>query len=73
MVHLFFLVQNLFLFTISKQAWIPSKQFLFFVLVLGAIFLGGVFLSALTFYEDHYWGDEKFREELRFNSSRRDS
>ena len=56
---------------LSNEAWKPSPGFLYFVLVVGALFLAGVFLSALTFYEDHYWGDEDFREELRVNSSRK--
>ncbi len=73
MANSLLLIKYHFLLTVPKEAWIPSKGFLFGVLVIGAIFLAGVFLSAFTYYEDHYWGDEKFREELRFNSSRRDS
>ena len=62
------------LFALSAtEAWIPSKGLLFGVLVIGALFLAGVALSAFTYYEDHYWGDSKYREELRFNPSRRDT
>ena len=56
----------------SQGAWIPSDGFLYVVLFFGALFLAGVVLSAFTYYEDHYWGDEKFREELRLNPSRRE-
>lgn len=53
------------------EAWIPSQSFLFVVLVIGAFLTGGVALSVLTFYEDHYWGDKQYRKELRLDSSRR--
>ena len=72
MENTFLLVQNLLLLTISEVAWVPSKGFLFGVLVFGALFIAGVFLSVLTFYEDHYWLDERLREELRLNSSKRE-
>ncbi len=67
----FFATQNLLLALSTKGAWIPSQGFLFLVLVFGALLTAGVALSVLTFYEDHYWGDESFREELRLNPSRR--
>jgi len=60
-----------FLAAYSKEPWTPSQGFLYVVLIFGALFIAGVALSALTFYEDHYWGDEKFREELRVNPSRK--
>ena len=64
---------QLILLSLSEDPWIPSQAFLRGLLVIGALFLAGVFLSAFTYYEDHYWADSKFREELRDNSSRRDS
>ena len=72
MGHLFFFDINLLLLITSQEAWIPSKGFLYVVLLVGALFLAGVALSAFTFYEDHYWGDSKYRDELRINPSRRD-
>ena len=73
MGHLFFSADKLLLMALSKGPWIPSQSFLNGLLVLGALFLAGVFLSAFTYYEDHYWADSKFRDELRVNSSRRES
>ena len=67
------LTQNLIFLASLNGAWMQSEAFLTGVLVVGALFFAGVFLSAFTFYEDHYWGDSKFREELRFNSSRKQS
>ena len=58
--------------TLLTDTWIPSQGFLFIVLVFGAFLTGGVALSVLTFYEDHYWNDKQFRDDLRFDSSRRD-
>ncbi len=72
MGHTFFFQENSLLFLAAHEAWIPSKGFLYGVLVIGALFLAGVALSAFTYYEDHYWGDSKYREELRFNPSKRD-
>ena len=68
-----FLTAQLGFLALSEAPWIPSQAFLRGVLVLGALFFAGVFLSAVTYYEDHYWADSKFREELRANSSRRQS
>ena len=72
MGHLLTSARTLFLAISSNEAWIPSKGFLYGVLVIGAFFLAGVALSAFTFYEDHYWGDSQYREELRFNPSRKE-
>ena len=66
-------IHNLIFLAFSKGTWIQSEAFLAGLLVVGALFFAGVFLSAFTYYEDHYWGDSKFREELRFNSSRKQS
>ena len=72
MGHLFFVAGDLPLALAAQEAWIPSKGFLYCVLIVGALFLAGVALSAFTYYEDHYWGDSKYRDELRVNPSRRD-
>ena len=71
MTNSFFAAGNWLLALSSQDAWIPSKGFLYCVLFFGALFLAGVALSAFTYYEDHYWADSKYREELRLNSSRR--
>ena len=73
MEYSFFSSEKLLLVLSSKEAWIPSNGFLFVVLVFGALLTAGVALSVFTFYEDHYWGDERFREQLRLNPSRRQS
>ena len=67
------LVHNLIFLVFSKGTWMQSEAFLTGLLIVGALFFAGVFLSAFTYYEDHYWGDSKYREELRFNSSRKQS
>ena len=72
MGYLFFADINFLIALASQEAWIPSKGFLYVVLLVGALFLAGVALSAFTYYEDHYWGDIKYRDELRINPSRRD-
>ena len=54
------------------EVMLPSKSFLYFVLVIGAFLTAGVALSIFSFYEDHYWADEKFREELRASIPFRD-
>lgn len=55
------------------EAWVPSHEFLMIVLIVGALLTAGVALSAFAFYDDFYWGDKKFREDLRFHPSRRHS
>ena len=49
------------------DVWLPSQSFLYLLLVVGAFLTAGVALSIFSFYEDHYWADEKFREELSAN------
>ena len=71
MGYLIFSTVHLLLAFQSNEAWIPSKGFLYGVLVVGAMFLAGVALSVFTYYEDHYWNDKDFRERLRFNSSKK--
>ncbi len=47
--------------------WLPSDHLIYLVLIIGGLLTGGVAMSVLSFYEDHYWGDENFRNKLRFN------
>ncbi len=58
---------------VESGPWVPSYSFLYFVLFVGALLTAGVALSAFSFYEDFYWGDKTFRDELRFHSSQRNS
>jgi hypothetical protein len=53
--------------------WVPSYPFLYIVLIVGALLTAGVAISAFSFYDDYYWGDEDFRHQLRFHSSTRNS
>ena len=53
--------------------WVPSYSFLYIVLVMGALLTAGVAMSAFSFYEDYYWGDKDFRDQLRLHSSNRNS
>ena len=34
---------------------------------MGGLLTAGVAMSVFSFYEDHYWGDEYFRNQLRFH------
>tara|TARA_Y100001968_G_scaffold299530_1_gene310269 strand:+ start:82 stop:225 length:144 start_codon:yes stop_codon:yes gene_type:complete len=45
---------------------------LYCILIIGAFLAAGIALSILYFYEDHYWGGEEFRGQLRVNQSLRD-
>ena len=56
---------------IDSGSWMTSYGFLYFVLIVGALLTAGVALSALSFYEDFYWTDKKFRDQLRFHPSSR--
>ena len=51
--------------------WVPSYPLLYIVLIIGALLTAGVAMSSFSFYDDHYWGDEDFRNQLRFNPSKR--
>ena len=53
--------------------WVPSYSFLYIVLIVGALLTAGVAMSAFSFYEDYYWGNEDFRDQLRFHSSNKNS
>ena len=49
--------------------WVPSDYFIYLVLIVGGLLTAGVAMSVFSFYEDHYWGDEDFRNKLRFHRS----
>tara|TARA_Y100001968_G_scaffold278888_1_gene274504 strand:+ start:684 stop:929 length:246 start_codon:yes stop_codon:yes gene_type:complete len=53
--------------------WVPSNSLLYIILIVGALLTAGVAMSAFSFYEDYYWRDEDFRDQLRFHSSSRNS
>ena len=53
--------------------WVPPSSLIYVILLVGALLTAGVAMSAFTFYEDYYWGDKDFREQLRFHSLRRNS
>tara|TARA_B100000700_G_scaffold293243_1_gene354084 strand:+ start:388 stop:597 length:210 start_codon:yes stop_codon:yes gene_type:complete len=53
--------------------WVPSHSLLLIVLIVGALLTAGVAMSAFSFYDDYYWSDEDFRDQLRFHSSNRNS
>ncbi len=45
--------------------WVPSYALLYIVLIVGALLTAGVAMSAFSFYDDYYWGDKDFRDQLR--------
>ena len=47
--------------------WVPSDYLIYLVLIMGGLLTAGVALSVFSFYENHYWGDENFRNQLRFH------
>ncbi|ABB50565.1 hypothetical protein PMT9312_1505 [Prochlorococcus marinus str. MIT 9312] len=51
--------------------WVPSDYLIYLVLIMGGLLTAGVAMSVFLFYEDHYWGDENFRNKLRFHTSHR--
>ena len=53
--------------------WVPSYSFLYIVLIVGALLTASVAMSAFLFYEDYYWGDKDFRDQLRLHPSNRNS
>ncbi len=71
MENLLFSAEKLFLAIGTSEAWVPSHHFLVIVLFVGAFLTAGVALSVMSFYEDFYWGDKVFREELRLHPSKR--
>ena len=52
--------------------WIPPYPLLYVVLIIGACLTAGVGILVLSFYEDFYWADEGFRDELRFTRFQRE-
>ena len=71
MTNLLFPLQEFSLVLAKSEIWVPSRPFLLTVLVIGAFLTAGVALSALSFYEDFYWRDKKFRDQLRLHPTRR--
>tara|TARA_Y100001968_G_scaffold308133_1_gene326577 strand:+ start:183 stop:413 length:231 start_codon:yes stop_codon:yes gene_type:complete len=63
----------LFVVIFGTGNWVPSYSFLYVVLIVGALLTAGVAMSAFSFYDDYYWGDEDFRDQLRFHPSNRNS
>ncbi len=53
--------------------WVPSHSLLYIILIMGALLTAGVAMSAFSFYDDIYWGDKNFRDQLRFHPSNRNS
>ena len=51
--------------------WVPTDYLIYLILIMGGLLTAGVAMSVFSFYEDHYWGDENFRNELRFHPSHR--
>ena len=56
-----------FVIIYGTSNWVPSDYLIYLVLIMGGLLTAGVAMSVFSFYEDHYWGDESFRNELRFN------
>ena len=53
--------------------WVPPYSLIYVVLIFGALLTAGVAMSAFTFYDDYYWGDKDFRDQLRFINLKRNS
>ncbi len=51
--------------------WVPSDYLIYLILIMGGLLTAGVAMSVFSFYEDHYWIDANFRNQLRFHSSNR--
>ena len=51
--------------------WVPSDFLMYIILIIGGLLTAGVSMSVFSFYEDHYWVDENFRNKLRFHTSHR--
>ena len=60
-----------YLIIFGTSNWVPKDYLIYLVLIMGALLTAGVAMSVFSFYEDHYWGDEKFRNKLRFHPSHR--
>ena len=59
----------LYVIIFGTSNWVTSDYLIYLVLIIGGLLTAGVAMSVFSFYEDHYWGDEKFRNKLRFHSS----
>ena len=55
----------------SVQIARPPTFVLYLVLFVGALLFAGVALLIFTFYEDFYWKDQSYREQLRWHPSKR--
>ena len=51
--------------------WVPTNYLIYLVLIMGGLLTAGVAMSVFSFYEDHYWGNENFRNKLRFHPLQR--
>ena len=51
--------------------WVPLDSLIYLVLIMGGLLTAGVAMSVLSFYEDHYWADENYRNKLRLHPSHR--
>ena len=60
-----------FVIIFGTSNWVPSDYLIYLVLIMGGLLTAGVAMSVFLFYEDHYWGDENFRNKLRFHPSHR--
>ncbi len=48
--------------------WVLSDYLTYLLLIMGGLLSAGVAISVFSFYEDHYGGDENFRNQLRFHT-----
>ncbi|KGF97112.1 hypothetical protein EU96_1753 [Prochlorococcus marinus str. MIT 9302] len=56
-----------FVIIFGTSNWVPTDYLIYLVLIMGGLLTAGVAMSVFSFYEDHYWGDENFRNQLRFH------
>ena len=47
--------------------WVPSDYLIYLLLIMWGLLSAGVAISVFSFYEDHYWADENFRNRLRYH------
>ena len=62
-----------FIIIAGTSNWVPPYSLIYVVLIVGALLTAGVAMTAFTFYEDYYWGDKDFRDQLRLHPSNRNS
>ena len=58
---------------LGTSNWVPSDNLIYLVLIIGGLLTAGVAMSVFSFYEDHYWADEDFRNILRFHPLQKNS